>query len=412
MKNKFLLFFLFVFSLSFAQKFEVVLLIDNTYDKTKLNLKLETMNVLSLIEEDYLTIKMIAAAETESKIKHDNGEEGKDRKDCDIILMAGVRCDPCRRLGLEQKSTGTIKVYAQTTDNDFGTCDLKVENYEAISATEDLGVIIKEQKKIAKKSKADYKVIFWIPSNETISIDLVASPSDKKVDFGTEVTFTAKTNSKENTSVIMRVNDELIDECSETGSVKISRASTLVKTIEIVEPTIVTLEGKGCGNPEKIEIELNGKCDEVEKVLHDILYDSKSLGALGTKKSFALDGILFTEIKLVDNKLYMVVLNKQCGIRSYRAELVDVKTGVEYKLNLKKDANQSAIHLTTSDRDNYSVFTLNHDDMKSRGIFDERSDKTVPKYKMRIVPVEAIKDDLDVKGYESKWEVVMFQKCN
>jgi hypothetical protein len=31
---------------------------------------------------------------------------------------------------------------------------------------------------------------------------------------------------------------------------------------------------------------------------------------------------------------------------------------------------------------------------------------------MRIVPVEAIKDDLDVKGYESKWEVVMFQKCN
>jgi hypothetical protein len=411
MKNKFLLFFLFVFSLSFAQKFEVVLLIDNTYNKTNLNLKLETMNVLSLIEEDYLTIKMIAAAETESKIKHDNGEEGKDRKDCDIILMAGVRCDPCRRLGLEQKSTGTIKVYAQTTDNDFGTCDLKVENYEAISATEDLGEIIKEQKKIAKKSKSDCKVIFWIPSNETIFIDLVAFPSDKKVDFGTEVTFTAKTNSKENTSVIMRVNDELIDECSETGSVKISRASTLVKTIEIVEPTIVTLEGKGCGNPERIEIELNGKCDEVEKVQHDILYDSKSVGPLGKKKS-TLDGVPFTEIKLVDNKLYMVVLNKQCGIRSYRAELVDVQTGVEYKLNLKKDANQSAIHLTTSDRDNYSVFTLNHNDMKSRGIFDDRIDKSDPKYKMRIFPVEAIKDDLDIKGNESMWEVVKFQKCN
>jgi hypothetical protein len=184
-----------------------------------------------------------------------------------------------------------------------------------------------------------------------------------------------------------------------------------VKTIEIVEPTIVTLEGKGCGNPERIEIELNGKCDEVEKVQHDMLYDSKSVGPLGKKKS-TLDGVPFTEIKLVDNKLYMVVLNKQCGIRSYRAELVDVQTGVEYKLNLKKDVNQSAIHLTTSDRDNYFVFTLNHDDMKSRGIFDDRTDKSDPKYKMRIVPVEAIKDELDVKGYESKWEVVKFQKCN
>lgn len=412
MKTNLLVILLSIFSLGYAQKFEVVLLIDNTYDKAKLNNRLESMQILSLIEEDYLTIKMIAAAETESKIKHDNGLDGKEQKDCDIILMAGVRCDPCRRLGLEQKTSGTVKVFAQTTDNDFGTCDLKVENYEAISSTEDLGAIIKEQKKLAKKSKNDYKVIFWIPSNETISIDLLASPSDKKVDFGTEVTFTAKTNSKDNTSVIMKVNDELIEECSETGSVKISRSSTLVKTIEIVEPTIVTLEGKGCGNPEKIEIELSGNCDEVEKVVHDILYDSKSVGPLGKKESNTLDGVPCTTIKLVDNKLYMVVLNKQCGIRSYRAELVDIKTGVEYKLNLKKDANQSAIHLTSGDREDYSVFTLNHDDMKSRGIFDRRSDDSEPKYKMRIVPVEAIKEELDIKGYESKWEVVKFQKCN
>jgi hypothetical protein len=414
-KFKLIPFFILGFFTAFTQKFEVELLIDRTYNKVTLNTILESMNLLSSIDEDYLTIKMIAAAETESKIKHDNNQEGKELMDCDVILMAGVLCDPCNRLqkGINSKEKeGVVKVFAQTTDNDFGTCDMKVQDYDAISANEDLAAIIKAEKKKAKKLKVDYKVLIWIPSNETVTIDLVVSTNLRKVDFGTEITFTAKTNSKEKTSVIMLVNGEEIEECKESGSVKISRVLPLVKAIEIVEPTIVTLEGKGCGNPKKMTFELNGKCDEIQKVVHDMWYDSKSVGPLGKKGTDILDKVSCTTVKLVDNKLYMVVLNKQCGVRSYRAELVDIQTNVQYTLNLKKSADQSAIHLSSGDREDYTVFTLDHNVMKSQGIFDFRADDTEPKYKMRIVPAEAIKDDLKVKGYESKWEVVKFQKCN
>ena len=414
LKFKLIPFFILGFFTAFTQKFEVELLIDRTYNKVTLNTILESMNLLSSIDEDYLTIKMIAAAETESKIKHDNNQEGKELMDCDVILMAGVLCDPCNRLQKGMKSGGTVKVYAQTTDNDFGTCDMKVQDYDAISANEDLAAIIKAEKKKAKKLKVDYKVLIWIPSNETVTIDLVASTNLRKVDFGTEITFTAKTNSKEKTSVIMLVNGEEIEECKESGSVKISRNLPLVKAIEIIEPTIVSLEGKGCGNPKKVTFELNRNCEEIETVVHDISYDSKSIGPLGTKTSASqnLDNNACTFIKLVDNRLYMVVLNKQCGVRSYRAELVDIQTNVEYKFNLKKSKDQSAIHLSSSDMEDYTVYTLDRSIMMSQGIFDLRADDTEPKYRMRVVPVEAIKDDLKVKGFESKWEVVKFQKCN
>ena len=70
------------------------------------------------------------------------------------------------------------------------------------------------------------------------------------------------------------------------------------------------------------------------------------------------------------------------------------------------------MHLSSSDRESFSVFTLNHDDLKSKGLFDLRSDDTEPKYNMKIFPTEAIKEDLDLKGYESKSQVVKFQKCN
>jgi hypothetical protein len=415
-KFKLIPFFILGFFTAFTQKFEVEFLIDRTYNKVTLNTILESMNLLSSIDEDYLTIKMIAAAETESKIKHDNNKEGKELMECHVVLMAGVLCDPCNRLqkGIKSiKSPGVVKVFAQTTDNDFGTCDMKVQDYDAISANEDLAAIIKAEKEKAKKLKVDYKVLIWIPSNETVTIDLVVSTNERKVDFGTEITFTAKTNSKEKTSVIMLVNGEEIEECKESGSVKISRVLPLVKAIEIIEPTIVTLVRKGCGNPKKVTFELNRNCEEIETVVHDIWYDSKSIGPLGTKTSASqnLDNNAFTIIKLVDNKLYMVVINKQCGVRSYRAELVDIQTNVEYKFNLKKSSDQSGIHLSSGDMEDYIVYTLDQNIMKSQGII-HCDDDTEPKYRMRIVPVEAINDDLKVKGYESKWEVVKFQKCN
>ena len=411
MKNLLLLVFIATFGGYFAQNFSVVLLIDKPYKADQLNLELESMNLIDLMEEDFLTIKMMATSENDQPMRH-SYDDGKKIKKCNIVLMAGVRCDPCKRLNQEINGSATVSVYAQTSDNDFGTCDLKVGKYNPFLASEHLDEIIKQERKKAKKVNGDYKVIFWIPSNETVTIDLLTSTASRKVDFGTEITFTAKTNSKEKTSVIMKVNDELIEECSETGSTKIQRGSDLTKTIEITDETIVSLEGKGCGEPKIISIELSGKCDQIEKVKHELLYNSKSVGPLGKFASNTLDNMPCTTIKLVDNKYYMVVLNKQCGVRSYRADLVDVKTSKEYSFNLKKDINQSAIHLNGFDREDFMVFTLNHDIMKSSGIFERPGDDTEPKYKMRIVPVDAIKVDLDLQGNESKWETVKFQKCN
>ena len=408
MKIKLITLFILGFYITYAQKFEVELLIDLRYNKEKLNGKLGSLGLLSSIDEDYLTIKMIGD-EVEKKTKHNNGLDGKELKECDIIHMPGVLCDPCNRLQQGIKSPGVVKVYAQTSDNDFGTCDMKIQDYDAISANEDLAAIIKAEKKKAKKLKVDYKVIIWIPSNETVTIDLVASTDERKVDFGSAITFTAKTNSKENTSIIMTVNSEEIDE----GRQQINRNINFAKTIEIVEPTIVTLKVKGCDNPKTMKFELYGNCEEIEKVVHNITYDSKSVGALGTKTSASqnLDNNACTIIKLVDNKLYMVVINKQCGVRSYRAELVDIQTNEEYKVVMKKSVLQSDVHLSSGDKEDYTVYFLDHDIMKSRGIFDLRADDTEPKYKMRIVPTESIKSELEVKGYESKWEVVKFQKC-
>jgi len=410
MKNKLLLFFLCLFSLGFAQKFEVVLLIDNIYeDRESFNIILGKFSLLPLIEEDYFKIKMIAASGVESKIKHYDDEN---RNECDIILMAGVKCDPCHRLGLEKKTPETVKVFVQTTNNVSGTCDLKVDDYEAFSEEEDLAAIIKEQRKIAKKKKKDYKVIFWIPSNEKNTIDLVATPSDNAVDFGTVVNVKATTNSKEGIMVEMKVNDELIKKCSENdGFTKITQQLPLVENIEIIEPTTVTVAEKGCENPKRIEIKLNSTCDSVIKIKHKILYDSKSYGPLGTTTKNILDGLNTTTIKLVNDNYY-VILNKQCGIRSYAVELIEIQTGSEYKVPLMKSVDQSSIHLREVDLEKYNVFRMEYNTFKEMGILKSRSDGSEPKYKMRIVPEKPAKEGLELEErHKSDWVVVKFQKC-
>lgn len=126
---------------------------------------------------------------------------------------------------------------------------------------------------------------------------------------------------------------------------------------------------------------------------------------------------------LVDNKYYIIVLNKQCGVKEYRAEFEDVQTKRRFTATLRKSPEQANVHLNSGDRDEYAVFTLNHDDLKSKGLFDLRpttlyennvpyTDDSEPKYKMRIVPTEAVKNSLELKGNESSYQVVKFQKCN
>jgi hypothetical protein len=190
------------FSNSFGQNFKVVFLIDKVYEKTFLNQTLETMNASSLIGEDYVQFKMISNSENQIKLSHDNEGEGKDQRKCEVIGMSGVRCNPCKRLDLERKGKG--QVYAVTSDSDFGTCNMNIDDYKAMSLDDDLMVILKEEKKKAKKSNEDYTVVIWIPSNETVSVDLVTDNSSRKVDFGTLVNFTAKTNSKESKHCIDR----------------------------------------------------------------------------------------------------------------------------------------------------------------------------------------------------------------
>jgi hypothetical protein len=416
MKLKLLVILLGLFCLTNAQKkFEVVLLIDRPYDAAEFADLLEKFQISSLIEEDYLKIKMISASDNDSKIKYDNGFSGKENKKCDVILNAGVRCNPCQRLNKE-KSEGKVEIFVQTSDNAFGTCDLGIDDYGAISSKEDLNVLIKEQKKIAKKSKSNYKVIFWIPSDNTISIDLIPSTSDKKVEFGTEVTFTSNTNSEENINVVMKINDELIDECSETGYVGISKNYQIQKTIEIIGATRVTLDGKDCEVTKEIEIGLTRDCsEELNKVEQELMYVSKKpgVGSLGEKSGVVLDGVPCTTIKLIDKNLYFIIIKKQCNFRDYGVELIDVKTKEKFTVNLVKDEglNQSLSHLSSSDRQNYSLFIMKKTILEDLGILKERKDGTEPKYNMRIVPIESYKKDLDIKGYESDWAVVKFQKC-
>ena len=412
---KFLFLFIPVFLICtnfYSQDFKVVFLIDKIYDKTTLNTTLESMNGLSLIGEDFVTFKMISNSENEVKLSHDNGGDGKKIKKTSVIGNAGVRCKPCRRLLEERKVQNTT--YVLTSDNDFGTCKLGVDQYEALASNDDLEQLIKTERKKSKKIIGDYKVIFWIPSSQTVSIDLMSDNENKKVDFGTLVTFTASTNSKESIPIIMKVNDVLIDECKDNGVAKINRNVPLSISQEITETIQITLEGKGCGDVKKMTIEVNGKCDEIEKVIHDIYYNSKSKGALAKKIAAenTLDGVACSEIQLVDNKYYMIVLNKQCGVREYRAEFEDVQTNNKITATLRKSQEQANVHLNSSDRDSYSVFTLNHDDLKAKGLFDIRSDETEPKYNMKIFPTEAVKDGLELKGNESRSQVVKFQKCN
>jgi hypothetical protein len=407
-------FFTLSFKSVYSQEFKVVFLIDKVYDKTVLNSTLESMNGLSLIGQDYVQFKMISNSENEVKLPHDNGEEGKKLKKSNVIGMAGVRCNPCKRLMAERKSSGKTITYALTSDNDFGTCNMGVDDYEALSSNDDLEEILKKERKKAKKLKDDYKVIFWLPSNQTVSIDLMSDNQSQKVDFGTLINFTASTNSKEYIPVIMKINDELVDPCKETGSYKINRTVPLSLAYEITETTKVTLEGKGCGDVKELTFEVSGKCDEIEKVVHEIYYESKAKGSLAKKvlAKNTLDGIECAEIQLVDNKYYIIVLNKQCGVKEYRAEFEDVQSKKRFSATLRKSSEQANVHLNSTDKDEFSVFTLNHDDLKSKGLFDLRSDDTEPKYKMRIIPTEAVKSSLDLKGNESVYQTVKFQKCN
>jgi len=330
-----------------AQSFKVVFLIDQVYEKTKLNALLESMNALDLIGEDYVEIKMISSSENQIKLSHDNQKEGKELRKCEVIGMSGVRCNPCKRLDQERKSNGIV--YVQTKDNDFGTCNMDIDEYEALALDEDLAALLKEERKKAKKSgKEEYKVIIWIPSNETVSINLVHDATSVKVDFGTLVNFTAKTNSKDFIPVIMRVNNVLVDECKDNGVTRINKNEPLAKQIEITEKTIVSLEGKGCGDAINYTFELNADCNEVEQVTHDLYYSSKTVGPLGKKVAAqnTEDGVACTEIKLVDNKLYILVLNKQCGVREFKAELVDVQTKEKFTVTLRKSVDQGLVHLT------------------------------------------------------------------
>jgi hypothetical protein len=411
-----LLFISFEFNHVLAQSFKVVFLIDQVYEKTKLNALLESMNALSLIGEDYVQIKMISNSENQIKLSHDNQKEGKELKKCEVFGMSGVRCNPCLRLEQERKTSSVV--YAATRDNDFGTCSMDLDDYKALSPSEDLSVLLKEERKIAKKSgKDEYKVIIWIPSNETVSINLVTDLSARKVDFGTLVNFTAKTNSKDYIPVIMRVNDVLVDECKDNGITRINKAEPLVKQIEITERTKVSLEGKGCGEPIDIIVELNEDCNEVEQVTHDLFYTSRTEGPLGKKIAAqnTEDGVACTEIKLVQNKLYILVINKQCGVREFKAELVDVQTKEKFVLTLRKSVEQGLLHLNVADQKSYMVYTLNHDELKAKGVFDLRKgadgEPSEPKFEMRIIPTEAVKDDLDIQGKQSRLQVVKFQKC-
>jgi len=419
MRTTVVLFFSLFFSWGFAQKFEVLFLIDKVYDEYELRSMLEKWNILSLVKEDYLTIKMVSSSENESKIKFHNKLDGKDKAECDVVSMSDVFCNPCRRLAeaREIDGGGSVKIFIQNTGKSLATCDLGIDDYEAISEQEDLGEMIKKHKKLAKKSKKNYKVIFWVPSGQTVKLNLTVKPNLKKVEFGEEVTFIASTNSEVPTNVLMKVNNVPIPQCSDQGFTMLDNTVSLFYTDEIIKPTVVTLEIVGCGNPdpEEIKIDLISDCNKpLEKVKYDIMHNSVSLGSsLGTKKNNINDNTPYTVIKLIDNESYFVIVNKQCGIQFYQAEVVDIQTNETFEITLSKDENlnQSLVHLSELDRKNYSLFIISKKTIEDLGIGAEQSDGSDHLYKMRIVPLKAYKE-VNINGLESKYEVVKFQKCN
>ena len=405
------------FSNFYGQKdFKVVFLIDRVYEKGMLNTLLEQMKALNFIGEEYVQFKMISNAENTIKLNH-RYDDGKDVRDCEVIGMPGVRCDPCNRLA-EEKKKGKSVVFAVTSDSDNGVCNMGLDDYSAISQDEDLSKLIKNEKKKAKKTKESYTVIIWIPSNETVSFNLTADNSSLKVDFGTIVNLLAQTTSKDRVPVIIKVNNDLISQCKETGSTKINRDEALSFQIEITESTTVSLKGKGCDNEKTLTFEVNENCNEIEKVEHDVTYNSKAEGTLGkiVPATIALDGIECTEIKFIDNSKYLIILNKQCGVREYKVELEDIETHKQFSFILRKSIDQSIKHLNTEDQKDKIVYEVNSFDLKGKGVFEERTvsdpTKKEAKYKMRIVPTEAVKANLKLNGKESNWVTVKFQKCN
>ena len=406
------------FSNFYGQKdFKVVFLIDRVYEKGMLNTLLEQMKALNFIGEEYVQFKMISNAENTIKLNH-RYDDGKDVRDCEVIGMPGVRCDPCNRLE-EEKKKGKTAVFAVTSDSDNGVCNMGLDDYSAISQDEDLSKLIKNEKKKAKKTKESYTVIIWIPSNETVSFNLTADNSSLKVDFGTIVNLLAQTTSKDRVPVIIKVNNDLISQCKETGSTKINRDEALSFQIEITESTTVSLKGKGCDNEKTLTFEVNEDCNAIKKVEHDVTYISKSDGKpLGkiVLSTIALDGIECTEIRFIDDSKYLFILNKQCGVREYKLELEDIETHKLFSFILRKSFDQSIKHLNTEDQKDKIVYEVNSFDLKGKGVFEERTvsdpTKKEAKYKMRIVPTEAVKANLKLNGKESNWVTVKFQKCN
>jgi hypothetical protein len=412
-------------SLIHAQNFQILMLIDNEYNKDELNNKLEELNVLSLIKDDNFKIRMISSTDKSKKVAHENtdsnGEvvgDGKKKLKCEIACDSAIKCNPCDRIKKEIKDLNHQIYVIADSKSEFDLCELKENQYKTLLPDEDLQVIIKSERKRAKKEGLNnFKLIFWIPSEETVTLDLLSDNKDEKLDCGSVVTLTAKTNSKKALKIEIKVNDKLIEQCEETGFTSTSLDEPFSFPIEITQETKVTMTARDCGGIEKEKLLRVSKAieSEIEQVKHYLLYDSRDGKPLGKEDNDDEDGIECTEIRLIGGNHYYFVINKQCGITEYRLELKEKSSKKTINIILQKaEAEETMSKLNNSDRNKHSLYTLGKGTLETNGVFDKvkkNGEEWEPKYDLRIVPVDAIQGKESLKNKGSEWKPVKFQKC-
>ena len=409
----------FCFSLSFTllfgqEKFSVVLLIDDEYTEDGLNSLLGNWQLNSLIEENYVKIKMSSQGNVDLKSLH------RYRKyTTEVIQEAIAKCTPCARLTKESNRCSP-RYYVFTSNSDInGTCDLGIDDYTAINSYTNLADLIKQERKKAKKSKDPVKMIVWKPSTTPFTFDLQVTSVTDTLTCGDLIN--VKINSSSGLNQVRFYYNDTLQEITESTESK-------DQTFTLIKDAFFKLESKSCPTsaPKTLWVKLDKPCDEKElfPVRLNLTYESNNKKAISKGKKIVLgefkakektnDKIAKYVIKLFDAK-YLFVLENQPLFKEYEIVLVDQKEPEQehrYPLILSKP--ESDIHLESVDKTTKSIWYLNSTEIFNQLEKYKYIDNTDVIFDMYIVPKKVKGDFIQVKdleNYKSVTQVVVFQKC-
>lgn len=434
--KKYILFFSFLLSYTLLlgqEKFSVVILIDDVYKfedgdsgAHPLDGILNSWQLNSLIEENYVKIKMSSQGNVDLKSLHKNGKYSTE-----VVQEANAKCTPCDRLMKESENWSPRYYVCTSNSNANGTCHLGIDDYTAISTKTNLADLIKQERKKAKKSKQPVKMIVWKPSITPFSFDLqLTTDTTTKLTCGDRINF--KINSSSGVSQLrLYWNDEL----QATNEVTESIESTDISFI-LTKNAFFKLVSLTCPNsePKTLSVMLDKPCDEKQlvPVRLDLTYKSRKntsevkklvLGVFKAKEK-TNDKIAKYYITLINKDKYLFVLDNQPLFSGYEIVLVDQKEPEkELRYPLIESSPESDIHLESVDKTRKSVWYLDakeiSNELNKYMKTDElnkymETDKTDVIFDMYIVP-QGVKGDFikdnELEKFKSETKVVVFQKC-